>query len=355
MNQIEISSIIFVKLDHIGDMILTTPVFRAVKERFPQCSLGVMCSSKGKLIIENNPFVDDIYIYNPDMFDRANENNVYTKMHDFLSVLEVRKKKYDVCVSLREDHNNAVIQKMLGAKYNISFSTDSPYPEVFDYSVPNPGGMHVALKNFELLKLIDVLRPHQIKAEMFTTDEDEKWADEFLRENGVSASDTVVAISPGGGWFLNWWPWQNYAKLCNMLLEYDEKIKIVLVGGAAEREVVDKIKAANCCKVIDSCGKTTLQQLSALYKRTCLVVCNDGGTMHVASTAGVPMVALFGPSPSWFYPLGEDNVIINKGFACSPCPQFQAGEKPKCLNNKCMKSISVKEVYRAAVQILSDK
>lgn len=352
MKDFEINSILFVKLDHIGDMILATPIFQAVKEKYPKCRLGVLCSSKGKLVLLKNPYVDDIYVYNPDMFDRGKENNRFTKLVDFNTLLEVRRQQFDVCISLREDHENVIIQKMAGAKFNIAFSSDSRYSELLDYSIPNPGTIHVADKNFTLLELIDVVRPFRMKTELFPDDTDLEWAENFLQDNDVTCFDKVVIVCPGGGWFLNWWPWENYAKLCEDLCMYNSTYKVVLVGGCAEKDVIANIKRHCGEKIIDASGKTTLQQLSALCLNARLVVCNDGGPMHVASTAGVPIIAMFGPSPEWFYPVGENNIILRKEFACSPCPQFQPGEKPKCRNNKCMKLIDEKEVFKTALEVL---
>lgn len=355
MKKFEVGSILFIKLDHIGDMILATPVFKAVKEKYPDCKLGVLCSSKGQVVLMNNPYVDDVFVYNPDMFDRGNENNEFSKLVDFFTILEVRNQQYDVCINLREDHENVIIQKMAGAKFNISFSTDSPYPQLLDYSIPNPGAVHAAKKNFALLELIDVVQPFRMKTELFPDEADLEWADNFLKENSVTCFDKLIVVCPGGGWFLNWWPWENYAKLCDDLCQYNSSFKVILVGGSAEKEVIASIKKQCSCQIIDACGKTTLQQLSALCSKAKLVVCNDGGPMHVASTAQVPIIAMFGPSPRWFYPVGEDNIIIHKDFACSPCPQFQPGEKPKCLNNKCMKLISEKEVLKTALEVLEGR
>lgn len=352
MNAFQVNSVLIVKMDHIGDMVLTTPVFRAVKKRYPDCFLGVVCSAKGKQVLLNSPFVDEVYEYNPNMFDRENKNDAVTKMSDFNSVLQVRSRKYDVCISFREDYQNTVIQKILGARYNISFSSvDLPYPELLSYMIPNPGEMHMAEKNFELLKLIDVAKPEILETELFTTENDYIWAEMFWKQQNLSAEDKVIGIIPGGGWFLNWWQWEKYARLCEMLIEHDSRIKILLVGGDAEREVIRKIKGKCSYRLIET-GRATLQQLVEIFKRVALVICNDGGIMHVASAAHIPIVALFGPSPKSFYPVGDKNTIIHKQFSCSPCPQFKPDEKPRCLNNRCMKAIRAKEVFNEAVKLL---
>ena len=199
MKRYEVNAVLFVKLDHIGDMILATPVFRAVKERYPECRLGVLCSSKGKAVLLNNPYVDEIHVYNPDMFDRDHDNNLSTKFNNFLTILEVRDRHYDVCISLREDHENAIIQKMTGA----AFSSNCPYPWLLDYSIPKEGATHEAEKNFMLLELLDIVRPPELETELFPGKEDFRWADRFLQAHGVGCSDKVIAVCPGGGWFLN--------------------------------------------------------------------------------------------------------------------------------------------------------
>lgn len=354
MNILNICSILVVKLDHIGDMILATPVFKSIKEKFPQCILGVLCSSQGSIVIKNNPYIDKIHIYNSDMFDRKGENNIQSKTRDFINILEIRKQEYDICIGLREDLNNIVIQNMLGAKYNISFFSDSIYKGIMESEIVCNSGMHVAKRNYKLLELLNIVRPMYITPELFPDSSDRKWVDNFLNKNNVLNDNILIGISPGGGWYLNWWPWENYAELCNKLHAYNKKIKVIIVGGNGEKKITSNIRDKCRIEFIDAVGLTTLQQLGALYERMKFVICNDGGTMHVATSVGVPVIAMFGPSPERFYPLGQNNQIINKKFPCSPCPQFEKGKLPRCQDNRCMKAIKVDEIYKLAIKKIEE-
>jgi len=355
MEQYRINSILVVKLDHIGDMILATPVFEAVKKRYPDCFLGVLCSGKGSLALKNNPWIDQYWIFDADMFDRDGTNNEKTKAENFRNVLEIRERGFDVCVGLREDGNNLPILKLLGAKKTVSFHTFTRYAALLDKSVEHIGDRHTARVNFDLLQLIDIPAPEELRPHIYFTEEDERRAAELLKEAGVQDTDRLVGLSPGGGWFLNWWPWERYAELCRRLHKSDRNIRIVLFGGAAEREVCGKISRAVSFLVVNAAGKSTVQETAALMSRMECMVANDGGPMHMATAAGTRVIALFGPSPTWFFPLGKDNTVIRKAFPCSPCPQFVKGEKPKCIDNKCMQAISVDEVYRAALDMLDRK
>ena len=355
MEKYQINSILVVKLDHIGDMVLSTPVFEAIKKRYPDCFLGVMCSTKGSVVLKNNPWVDRYWIFDADMFDREGSNNQETKAANLKSVLEIREMRFDVCVGLREDGNNIPILNLLGAKKTISFHTFTQYAALLDKSAEHIGDRHTAHINFDLLRLIDVPAPKELRPRIYFTDEDERWAADRLEEAGIRETHRLVGVSPGGGWFLNWWPWERYAELCRRLQEYDRDIRIVLFGGKAEREVCGEISRAVSLPLISAAGKGTVQETAALMNRMECVIANDGGPMHMATAAGTRVIALFGPSPTWFFPLGSGNTIIRKAFPCSPCPQFVKGEKPQCLDNRCMKAISVEEVYQAALDMLDGK
>lgn len=347
-----IQSVLIVKLDHIGDMILTTPVFEAVKKRYPDCFLGVLCSSMGSLALRNNPYIDKIWIYDAEMFDKHGTNNRQSKLRDLESVLDIRRRRFDVCIGLREDHENVPILSMLGAKKTISYTRDTVYPYLLDETTEHIGGKHEALANFDLLSLIDVPMPEKVVPHLYPSSDDLRWADALLKGYGVGEQDLLLGLSPGGGWYLNWWPWERFAELCNRLLRHDPRIRIVVFGGQAEKELFRRIQSAIPSQLVNAVGKGSVQQTSALMRRTRCVIANDGGPMHMATASETTVVAMFGPSPVWFFPVGEQHRVIRRAFPCSPCPQFVAGQKPSCKNNRCMKAISVDEVFQTVVEVI---
>lgn len=353
MKMDDINKILIVKLDHIGDLILATPTFRALKERYPASQLDVVVAPKSAPVVNNSPFINRVYYYSSHDFDRTNSLNESVRLENMQTVCSLRSEHYDLCIGLREDLKNIVIQKMFGAKRNISFNTNTVFAEMLDESVRNNESHHSAEINFDLLKIIDVEKPEMIQPEIFINKTEIDWSWKFLDENGVNEEDCLIGISPGGGWFLNWWPYENYIKLVNALWKYNSDLKIVIVGGNAEAKLAKKIKDGLGGTLVDAVGKTSISQMVALFKCMKFVITNDGGPMHMACAAKTPVIALFGPSPyKRFGPLGKDNVVISRNMKCSPCPQFVQGETPKCLDNKCMKNITVEEVYHACLDKL---
>ncbi len=340
------AKILIVKLDHIGDMVLTTPSIEAIKKRYPKCYLAIMCSPVSASVLNGNPYVDKIYVYRSPMFDRDNSLSVMDYAQNFGVLLEVRQAGFDLVIDFRGDLSNIPLSKLCGAKSILSYSNNSHFSGFLHVSTKKLDDKHESQNQFQLLKLIDIPEPPLIQPQLYIDSDAIVWSVDYLRKNGISENSKIIVINPGGGWYLNWWPWKNFALLCDQISRDYPEIKIILVGGAKERVVAEKIMKSTKGPIYSAVGETDLMQLSALISRALFMVTNDGGPMHVASAVNTPVVALFGPSPhERFGPLGKDNLIISKNYPCSPCPQFVKGQTPGCSDNHCMQAITVSEVF----------
>lgn len=344
-----IDKILIIKLDHIGDMILATPLFKAIKLRYPNLYIDVMISERTVEVLEYSPYIRNIYIYESSDYDRNGIRDEEVVSENIKTIHKIRNEKYEVCINLRDDGKNIMIQNLLNIKTTISYYNDTPYPELLDISINNNKKKHALYSDFELLNIIDVRKTNNIETEIFLSEEDIKWKEEFIIQNKISNTDILIGVSMGGGWKLNWWPQDKYKKLCQSLLLYDEKIKIVFVGGKIEENIFQWV--SNQERYISVMGKTNIRQLAALAQRFDVIVTNDGGPMHIMSTAKKPLIALFGPSPDYRYaPIGDNVIVINKRLKCSPCPQYTTNNAVLCENNLCMQQISVEEVYKFIVE-----
>jgi ADP-heptose:LPS heptosyltransferase len=128
-------------------------------------------------------------------------------------------------------------------------------------------------------------------------------------------------------------------------------VKSVVVGGREDREQGDAIVSGG--GGMNLAGRTSLAGTAAIIKRSRLLVSGDSGVLHIAVGLGVPTVSLFGPGRALKWaPRGENHIVINKGLTCSPCTTY--GTTPPCpINARCMKEISVDEVFNAATVLLT--
>ena len=149
------------------------------------------------------------------------------------------------------------------------------------------------------------------------------------------------------------WPLENFVELGKQLLE-NSKITVVLTGGPDEQDACAELaKKINSERVINFAGKTSFKELITLYSISDLLITNDSGPVHFASTTEIPIVALFGPeTPKIFGPMSPKAKVISLELACSPCISVFNQKKSSCRDNQCMKQISVQMVVKETQKIL---
>ncbi|MBT3215475.1 MAG: glycosyltransferase family 9 protein [Deltaproteobacteria bacterium] len=149
------------------------------------------------------------------------------------------------------------------------------------------------------------------------------------------------------------WSLSNFVELGKRLLENAE-ITVVLTGSPEENEAcADLALKIDPDRVINFAGKTTFKELITLYSLSDLLVTNDSGPVHFASTTDIPIIALFGPeTPKIFGPMSPHAKTISLGLACSPCISVFNQKKSSCTDNQCMKQITVEMVIQETQKIL---
>ena len=149
------------------------------------------------------------------------------------------------------------------------------------------------------------------------------------------------------------WSLDNFVELGKRLLE-DSEITVVLTGSPEEQEACkDLALKIDPDRVINFAGKTTFKELITLYTLSDLLVTNDSGPVHFASTTNIPVIALFGPeNPIIFGPMSPHAKVISLGLACSPCVSVFNQKKSSCTDNQCMKQITVEMVIQETQNIL---
>lgn len=150
------------------------------------------------------------------------------------------------------------------------------------------------------------------------------------------------------------WPLENYVALAGAILARVPDVRIILTGSGGERAHVDSV----CRQIGDPrcaslAGATSLHELIALFQQGALLITNDSGPAHFASTSDIPTLVLFGPeTPRIFGPIGPDQRALYLGLACSPCISVYNQKRSPCGENLCMSGISVDMVLTAAAEIL---
>jgi lipopolysaccharide heptosyltransferase II len=331
----EIRGILFIRIDRVGDLVLSTPAIRALKEGFPSSKLTVLAGPAAAALLEHNPHVDHVIVY-----DRSRELRVKVVLAHAL-----RRMRFDLAVDPYDDREleTAWIAGASGAPLRIGYPCGGR--EAFLTRVvkrPQPDQHMVET-------VTGVLTPLGIHAgssrpEIFLTASEVEGARRWLTQQG-SDTGPFVAIHPGAFYETQRWPVEYYAALADRIIETN-RLKTILFGGPGDEEIVDRILSLTRTRLV-RCVTADIRLFAARLSQCSLLVCNNSGPLHVGAALGVPTVSFMGPTvrQRW-YPRGERHVVLRIDEL--PCIGCNAGTC-RIGTHDCMRKIRPERVMEAIV------
>jgi lipopolysaccharide heptosyltransferase II len=333
--------VLIIKFSSLGDVILSTAALRALRERFgPSYKISFLVAEPSKEILLRCPYIDELLVC-----DFQNKDKGLT---GFLKLAEsLRKKNFDIAIDLQNNRKSHALSFFSLALKRYGYD-NKKLGFLLNQRIKNEKQILDPVSHqFRILKMlgIDLREP---RLELWPTAEDQKYADEFLSSQWLSSQQKIIGINIGASsrWLTKVWPMTHLMRLCEELNRRD--IRIVLTGTPNDlfraQALENKIPQA---KLINSCGKLSINQLACLIKRCSVYISGDSAPLHVAASVDTPFIALFGPTdPRRHLPPAKKFVVLNRELLCSPC------YKSKCKNMKCMNLITVEEVLQAVDKLL---
>jgi len=343
----------------IGDVLFTTPFVANLKANFPGCTVGYLGNRRTSSILESNPDIDKVHIYERDEFNRIYKESkwqFFSKLRQLLG--EVRSQRYDLVFDFSLNQNINFLTQWAGIKHRVGLNYKNRMPHS-TIKIPFDGfeNKHVTQHYLDLLTSFGLTITHR-ELKLSIRPEDQQWADRFLQEQGWKQGEKLIGIIPGAG--ESWgtqarfrrWDAANYGKLIDKIIEKAHP-KFILMGAKAEEDLCRELTQDGSRELIESQGKTTIGQLAALIKRCHLVVLNDGGPLHVAVAVKTKTVSVFGPVDEVVYgPFGpkSDHLVVKKNLLCQPC--YRRFRMTDCQHLSCLTRLSVDDVYEKVSQLL---
>ena len=357
----ETKSILVIRLDEIGDAVMTTPLLRELRHAAPQAWITLVVNPTNLNLFETCPHADEVLAYDwrsPGRFQHVRRQRRALA----LAKTHLWKRRFDLALLPRwdyDEYNATFLAYLSGAQRRVGYSDDvaahksarkSGFNLLLTRRLDDSALKHEVERDLALLTAIGV-EIHEDRLEVWPLEEDRALARRILQQGGASGR-MLIGIGPSGGssW-LKQWPVERFVELCRRLHE-QHGASFVIVGGPGDAHIAKALSAALGSAAIDAIGTTTLRQTAALLERCDLYIGNDSGPMHLAAACGVPVVALFGSScPHRFRPWGAAHQTLWHELPCSPCQK--RGHSDKCHvciyeEPKCMQMISVEEVLAAA-------
>ena len=328
--------ILVVKLDHLGDVLLATPVFSNLRRAYPNAELHALTGTWSRVVLEKHLAVNKVLEYNSPAFCRTGRPTSLKQM--FQLYRELRRQKYDLVVELRGDW------------HTLWFALLKLTPKRLDRAALQIAnrlgsaqftGTHETTRNLDVLKQAGIATPVQTTTFSITS-EDEKWASNFLMTYQISREQPLVAIHAGSPIELKRWLPERYAELADWLIA-QKGAQILFVGVKEENQIITEIQSLMRGKSINIAGETTFTQLASILHSCNVFIGNDSGPMHLAAAVGTQTIGLYGPGdPTRFGPVGEKCQTIRMKLDCPPC----SGTTCRFGEEGCMSKIQVADVIQ---------
>ena len=343
------SNILLIRFSSLGDLVLTTPIYRELRKVYPDSRLTLLTSEGFGRVLENNPHLDEIIYHH-----RKETRNDLENLID-----QLRLQKFDLIY----DIHNSLRSRWIGWQ----LKRHAPKPEHWliekrtlarELQIRFRWGQFFNGKS-QREQWLEPLRRHHTgalstKTELFPSIADKNYVKAWLNQNDLQ-DKPFVCIGASASFPLKCWPLQNFKKLIENIIQ--SGISVVLVGTNGEietEELAEYFRGSQ--NVFCAAGMFTILQSAALLEMANAVVANDTSIIHLAEAMRTPSIALFGPTVKEFgyAPMLAQSRLIETDLAlcCRPCSRTGKGTCKNRDQQICMYSISTQKVWDAAQLLL---
>jgi heptosyltransferase II len=333
--------ILVVEYWHLGDLVMQMPFLQNLRLQYPAARIVLLASPKAAPLLAGHKVVDEIILISvpwAQHYERLKKYNPFSAhwlaLFRTLNVLKAR--RFDLAFASRADLRDNFMLWFIKARRRVGYSYGGGGLFLTDKVIPDLKNPHQAQRSLRLLEHLQkpILERHP---RLYLSPDEDRHAEKFLADRGIRRGDTLVGVHPGARSLIRQWGEGNFVDVVQRLSDRFP-VKVLWFQEAGKTPPLPPDERFVSLSL-------PLREFMAVLNKCDLLICNDSGPMHIATSLNVPVVAVFGPGePAWFGPLGSDNeIVIRSGFWCRPCLDYCLFDQPYCL-----RTISVDEVYKAA-------
>lgn len=336
------SKILILRLGSIGDVILTTPLVRAVRARFPQAEITFLVKQEFADLLRHNARIDRLIT-----FDKATGFRGWRQIARSLS-----RERFDWVIDLHRNARTRYLKAGLRAGEITTYRKQLLRRTLLVRTGINllAGAPPIMNRYFEAVARAGV-RYDGRGTEVFPGPEAGRKVLELLAGEGYEPGSVLAAVCPGASFANKQWLPERFAAVADDLAARGHFV--VLLGGARDETLCRTIAATMRGRAAVVAGRLGLAEAAALLGSCALAVTNDSGLLHLAQSQRTPVVAIYGPTTAelGYFPLPERSVVVQAHIACRPCTHNGRRRCPKG-HFRCMREIGADAVIAAARSLL---
>ncbi|MBR9977567.1 MAG: lipopolysaccharide heptosyltransferase II [Bacteroidetes bacterium] len=337
MSAFRLNKVLLIRLSSIGDIILCTPMLRAIKQAFPECEVHFLTRKEFAPLLLHDPHIDHLL-----SMDTEEGRTGLAAMN-----LALMREQYDAVFDLHNNFRSRTLRNGTSARIHhvdkrvfrrllLVWMKWNRYGE----SVPVPQ------------RYIETALRYGIRADtagprLYPPDESYLEVRLKLRTAGMDPSQPAKGICPGAKHATKRWPAAHYVELARRLAGDGQHL--LLFGSKEDVDTAAEIKRAAPQFVHDLTGRLSLMETAAAMRHCQLIIANDSGLMHMATAMKVPVIALFGSTVRefGFFPYHSPAAVLEvDGLPCRPCTHIGRARCPED-HFACLRAIGVEDVLAA--------
>ncbi|HUR67469.1 MAG TPA: glycosyltransferase family 9 protein [Chitinophagaceae bacterium] len=322
---------LIIRFSSIGDIVLTTPVIRCLKQQVPDAEVHFLVKDKFRSVVEHNPYIDKIHVL----------------AHSWeLMLEELKTEEYDYIIDLHHNVKTLRLKKALRK-------------EAYSFYKLNIRKYLLTAFRINVLPKVHIVDRYMKTVERFGVKNDGKGLDHFISPKETTTNKDIpashhagyIACVIGAAHPTKRWPVHKWKEFCEKLSH-----PIILLGDESDFIRGHEIASVDSIKIYNACGKFSINESADLVKKAKLVISNDTGLMHIAAAFKKPVISLwgntvpaFGMTPYYGAAMVPAVILEVKNLWCRPCSKIGYDKCPLG-HFKCMEKIEANEVLQRTRQ-----
>jgi len=326
-------NILAVRFSSIGDVLLTTPLLRVLRRRYPAGRLTVLTKQAYAPLLSHNPNLDRVLALDG--------------QRSLAGVAaELRASRYTHLLDLHDSVRSRALRLLVPGQWN-TYPKHRVARTLLIHTKRDHYAEHrpVAERYFAAARTLDVV-PDGDPPDLFLAPEAQREVADWFAAAPLDAGRPTIALAPGAAHATKRWPVEHWRTLLARLTEAG--FQAVILGGHEDQAIAASVVEGAASGVRNVAGRFGLQGTAALLRRTAALVSGDTGVMHMATAVGTPVVALFGPTVRafGFFPYTDKARVVELDLGCRPCSS-KGGPQCPLGHHHCLRQIGPDTVYQA--------
>jgi ADP-heptose:LPS heptosyltransferase len=306
-------NILVIDFGQLGDVVLSLPALRAVRERFPKARITIAVGASAAQVVDLSGYADATLPV--DRVALRDGPKPLSILRIARLVKEVRRKHFDFVIDLHSLSETNLLGFLSGAQHRLYSRRPGRSLDFLSNFRPQPPVEANHKKRHAVDRYLDVLSPLGIKnvsrvPRLRTREEDDAVVEQLLKKAKANTGVPLVGLFPGAGHPSRRWPIQRFSELGEKLVR-DDGVRIVLFAGPEERALVQEMRSFFPRSTI-LFDRLTILQLASALARLAVFVSNDTGPMHIAAAVGTSVVVLLDSrAPQSYMPVEANHRIVS--------------------------------------------